>query len=59
MLVKNLEERNGVLNVLEVGGNLKPAAEAPPLALDGGVFLEDGGREPLVDCLLCSIVVSC
>ena len=26
---KNLEEGNGVLNVLEVGGDLEPSAEAP------------------------------
>ena len=39
-----LEEGNGVLNVIEVGGDLELAAEAPPLAPDGGVFLEEGGR---------------
>ena len=40
----NLEEGNGVLNLLEVGGDLDPAAEALPLAPGGGVFIEDGGR---------------
>ena len=39
-LSKNLEGGNGVLNVLEVGGYLEPAAEAPPLAPGGGVFLD-------------------
>ena len=41
MLSENLEEWNGVLNVLEVGGDFQPAVEAPPLAPDGGVFIED------------------
>ena len=58
-LEENLEEDNGFLNVLEVGGDLQPAAEAPPLVPGGGVFIEDGGRGPLSDCLLCSMVVSC
>ena len=44
---KKLEEVNGVLNVLEVGRDLDLAAEAPPLAPGGGVFLEGGGRETL------------
>ena len=39
-LGKNLEGGNGVLNVLEVRGYLEPAAEAPPLAPGGGVFLD-------------------
>ena len=51
-LSKNLEEGNGVLNILEVGGDLEPAEEALTLAPGSGVFLEDGGREPLGDCLL-------
>ena len=59
MLGENLEEGNGFLNVLEVGGDLQAAAEVPPLASGGGVFLEDGGREFLGDCLLCSMVLSC
>ena len=59
VLSKNLEERNGVLNVFEVGGNLKPAAEALPLAPGEGVFLEDGCEEPIGDCLLCSMVFRC
>ena len=40
----NLEEGNGVFNVFEVGGNLEPAAEAPPLLSVGGVLLENGSR---------------
>ena len=56
-LGEKLEEGNGVLNVLEVGGDFHPAAETPPLAPGGGIFLGDGGREPLGDCLLCSMVV--
>ena len=58
VLRENLEEGNGVLNVLEVAGDLEPAVEALPLAPGNGVFLEDGGSEPLSDCLLCSMVVS-
>ena len=56
---ENLEEVNGVFNVIEVGGDLQPAAEVLPLAPGGGVFLEDGCGEPLGDCLLCSMLVSC
>ena len=41
-LGENMEEGNGVLNVLEVGDNFQPAAELPPLASGGGDFLEDG-----------------
>ena len=59
VLGENLEEGNGALNVFEVRGNLHPAAEALPLAPGGGVFLEDGCREPLGDCLLCRTVVIC
>ena len=51
-LGENLEERNGVLNVLEVGGNLQTAVEVPPLAQSGGVFLEDVCGETLGDRLL-------
>ena len=58
-LVENLEEGNRVLNVLEVRGDLDPATEVAPLAPGRGVFTEDGGQEPLGDCLLYSIVVSC
>ena len=58
-LGENLEEGNGVLNVLEVGGYFRLAAEASPLVPGGGVFLEDGGQKTLGDCLLSSIVVSC
>ena len=58
-LRKKLEEGNGALNVLEVSDNFQPAAEALLLVPGGGVFLEDGCREPLGDCLLCSVVVSC
>ena len=43
-LGENLEEGNGVLNVLEVGGDYQPAVEALPLAPGGGVFLEDDCR---------------
>ena len=43
-LGENLEEGNGVLNVLEVGGDSQPAAEASPLVPGGGVFLEDDCR---------------
>ena len=46
-LGENLEEGNGILNVLKVLGDLEPAAEAPTLVPDGAFFLEDGGREPL------------
>ena len=56
-LGENLEERNGVLNVFEVGGDLQPAVEVPPLAQSGGVFLEDVCGETLGDILLCSMVV--
>ena len=42
-----MEDGNGVLNILEVRSDLQPAAEAPPLAPGGGVFIEDGGRGPL------------
>ena len=41
-LGENLEERNGVLNLLEVGGDLHPDAEVTPLAPGSGVFIEDG-----------------
>ena len=58
-LGENMEEGNGVFNVFEVGGNLQLAAEAPPLALGGGMFLEDIRGETLVYFLLCSMVVSC
>ena len=51
-LGKNLEERNGVINDFEVKGDLETAVEAPPLALGGGIFIEDGCREPFGDCLL-------
>ena len=40
-LGKDLEERNGVLNVFEVEGDLQPSAEVPLLAPGVGVFLED------------------
>ena len=56
-LGENLEEKNGVLNVFEVGGDLQPAAEVPPLAPGVGVFLEDVCGETLGYCLLCSMVV--
>ena len=59
VLGENLEKGNGVLNVLEVGGYLQPAAEAPPLAPGGGIFLKEGDQETLDDCLLSIIVVSC
>ena len=52
-----MEERNGVLNVFEVGGNLQPAAEVPPLEPGGGIFIEEGCIETLGDRLLCIIVV--
>ena len=42
VLGKNVEERNGVINVFEVWGDFQPAAEAPPLAPGSSVFLEDG-----------------
>ena len=58
-LGEKLEEGNGVLNVLEVGCGLEPNIKAPPLAPGSGVFIEDGGREPLGCFLLCSMVVSC
>ena len=58
-LGENLEEGNGVLNFLEVEGDLEIAAEAPPLAPGVGVFIEEGGREPLYYCLFCSMLVSC
>ena len=58
-LGENMEERNGVLNVLEVGGDLQPATEVLPLAPGSGVFIEDGSGETFGDCLLCIIVVSC
>ena len=48
-LGENLEESNGVLNVFEVGGDLPPAAEVPPLAPGGDVFLKDGYGETLSD----------
>ena len=51
-LGENLEERNGVLNVFEVKGDLQPAAELPPLVPGVGVFLEDICGETLGDCLL-------
>ena len=44
VLGEKLEKGNGVLNILEVGGDLDPSAEAPPLAPGGGVFIEDVGR---------------
>ena len=56
-LVENMEERNGVLNVFEVGGDLQPAVEVPPLAPGGGVFLEEGCGETLGNCLLLSMLV--
>ena len=52
-----MEERNGVLNVFEVRGDLQPAAEMPPLEPGGGIFIEDGCVETLGDRLLCSMVV--
>ena len=52
-----LEEGNGVLDVFEVEGDLKPAAEVPPLEPGIGVFLEDVCGETLGDRLLCSMVV--
>ena len=57
-LGENLEERNGVLNIFEVGGGLQTAAEVPLLASSGAVFLEDGCRGTLGDCLLYRMVVS-
>ena len=48
-LGENMEERNGILNVFVVVGNLQPAAEVPPLAPGGGVFLEDYFGETLGD----------
>ena len=44
MLGETFEEGNGVLNGLEVGVDLQPAAEAPPLVPGGDVFTKDGGR---------------
>ena len=41
-LGENMEEGNGVFNVIEVEGNLEPATEAPPLLSGGGVLLENG-----------------
>ena len=51
-LGENLEERNGVINDFEVREDLYLAAEAPPLAPGGGIFIEDGCREPFGDGLL-------
>ena len=42
VLGENMEERNMVLNVVEVRGDLYPAAEVLPLAPGDGVFLEYG-----------------
>ena len=58
-LGENMEERNGVLNVLEVGVDFQPAAEVPPLVPGSGVFIEDSSGENLGGCLLCIIVFSC
>ena len=52
-----MEERNGVLNVFEVRGDLQPAAEVLPLEPGVVVFIEDGCIETLGDRLLCSMVV--
>ena len=52
-----MEERSGVLNVFEVGGDFQTAAEVPPLEPGGDVFLEDGCIETLGYRLLCSMVV--
>ena len=54
---ENLEERNGVINIFEVGNNLHPAVEVPPLAPGGNLFLEDSCGETLGACLLCSMLV--
>ena len=56
-LGENMEERNEFLNVFDVEVDLQPAAEVPPLAPGGGVFLEEGCGETLGDRLLCSMVV--
>ena len=57
-LGEKFEEGNGVHNILEVGGNFQPAAEAPLLEPGSGFFLEDRYREILGDFLLCCMVVS-
>ena len=46
-LGKDLEERDGIPNALEVGWDLQPLAELSPLAPGGGVFLEDCGGESM------------
>ena len=59
VLNKNMEEISWVFDAFKVMGDVQPDVEAPPLAPDGGAFLEYRRQEPLEDCLLCSIVVSC
>ena len=54
-----MEEQNGDFNAIEVRGDFQLAEEAPPLALGGGVFLEDSGVEALGYRLLCRNLVRC
>ena len=56
-LGENLEESNRVFDAFEVGGDVKLAAEALPLAPESGIFIKDCGGEARGDCFLCSIVV--
>ena len=42
-LGKDLGERYGISDALEVGSDFQPFAEIVPLEPGGGIFLEDGG----------------
>ena len=46
-LGKYLEEKDGVIYSLKVGGDVEPAAEFVPLSPGCGIFLEECGGEAL------------
>ena len=53
-----MKERDGLVNYLEVGQYLNPSTECVPFFPGAGVFLVDGRRQTLCECLLSIMVVS-
>ena len=53
-----MEERRGVLDVVDVGWDMEPSTEAVPFPPDGGVLVELGRGEAFGDSRVCSIVYS-
>ena len=53
-----MEERRGVLDVVDVGWDMEPSTEAVPFPPDGGVLVELGRGEAFGDSRVYIIVCS-